>query len=415
MRVAKLGIIMNSKPSILFLTEDRYPPVRVDSTILLAKEVVGNLCYKIDWIMQSEEDLPKTEIVSWKGSKVIVGATDTGTSFVARLKKTILRWRLDFRVFKEAAGNDYDIIQTKDRYLGALVTLVAAKWNSTPFVFWISYPEPEASIYIAHQGMARYKWVYLIRGHIQKVLLYKLILRFCDLAIVQSEQMKADIESEGIDPGKMAVMEMGYDSSLFEVIASSPPPKDLPNTISYLGSMGSERRLDFLIRVLHHIHKKYPDVELLFVGGGDREGDEEKIMAEASKYGLADHVTITGRMPQKDALQLISRTAVSLSPFYPTPILNSTSPTKLVEYMALAMPVVANDHPEQKRIIDHSGSGLCVSYDEVEFANATFELLESQQVRDEMGRKGSEYVSKHRQYSILAEKLDTIYRHLLNR
>ncbi len=41
-------------------------------------------------------------------------------------------------------------------------------------------------------------------------------------------------------------------------------------------------------------------------------------------------------------------------------ILRAASPTKLVEYMAMGKAVVANDHPEQKRVIEESGAGYCV-------------------------------------------------------
>src|SRR6185295_7446036 len=105
-------------------------------------------------------------------------------------------------------------------------------------------------------------------------------------------------------------------------------------------------RMDFMVRCLAEVLRQRPDARLLFVGGGDRAGDEEAIWAESERLGVRDRVEITGRLPRPQALRRIAAADVCVSPFFPTPILNSTSPTKLVEYMALQRPVVANDHPE---------------------------------------------------------------------
>jgi glycosyltransferase involved in cell wall biosynthesis len=94
---------------------------------------------------------------------------------------------------------------------------------------------------------------------------------------------------------------------------------------------------------------------------------------------------------------------VCVSPFFPTPVLNSTSPTKLIEYLAMGKSVVANDHPEQRLVMAESGGGYCVPYDEQAFADAIVRLLREPQVAQDMGRRGREYVMKHRSYEVVAD------------
>jgi glycosyltransferase involved in cell wall biosynthesis len=95
-----------------------------------------------------------------------------------------------------------------------------------------------------------------------------------------------------------------------------------------------------------------------------------------------------------------------VSPFFPSPILNSTSPTKVVEYMLMGRAVVANDHPEQRLVIDQSGGGLCVPYDEAAFAQAIVRLLDSPQLAQEMGERGRRYVIEHRAYHAIADLVE---------
>lgn len=98
-----------------------------------------------------------------------------------------------------------------------------------------------------------------------------------------------------------------------------------------------------------------------------------------------------------------------VSPFYPVPILLSTSPTKIVEYMAMGKPVVANDHPEQKRMIEKSEGGTFVAYDKLEFADAIVRFLSDLVNAKTMARLGRVCVEKHRSYCVIAASLEEKY------
>ena len=100
---------------------------------------------------------------------------------------------------------------------------------------------------------------------------------------------------------------------------------------------------------------------------------------------------------------------VCVSPFYPTPVLNSTSPTKLVEYMYMEKAVVASDHPEQRLVLSESGGGICVPYEEKSSSKAVVELLQNPELAREMGSRGRRYVEKHRTYGKIASSLEDSY------
>ena len=104
---------------------------------------------------------------------------------------------------------------------------------------------------------------------------------------------------------------------------------------------------------------------------------------------------------------------VCVSPFYPTPILNSTSPTKLVEYLAMGKPVVANDHPEQELVINESGCGICVPYSEQEFADAVIEVLNNLSYWSKFAKRGRNYVEMNRSYEKIANKVSEQYKSVL--
>jgi glycosyltransferase involved in cell wall biosynthesis len=176
--------------------------------------------------------------------------------------------------------------------------------------------------------------------------------------------------------------------------------------------LGKVRRLEFLVRVLALVRQEHGDAKLYFVGGSDDPHDEADLVAEARRLGVSDAVVMVGQLPQAEALRYVREADICVSPFYPTPVLNSTSPTKLVEYMAMGKAVVATDHPEQRLIIEQSEAGYCVPYEEAAFAAAIVKLLEAPEAAALMGRRGREFVMAQRSYSKIADQVEATFRQI---
>jgi len=136
-------------------------------------------------------------------------------------------------------------------------------------------------------------------------------------------------------------------------------------------------------------------------------------MDQIEKLSMEKNIKMTGWVKREKAIDYIKKSNICVSPYFPTPILQSTSPTKMIEYMALGKPVVANEHPEQKAIIDESGGGICTAYNENEFAKAIIKILSDENIEKSMGEKGKKYVFANREYSIIADKLDRKYKDLM--
>jgi len=337
---------------------------------------------------------------------------NSGKSRVHRLLKHVGGGINDLHVFWMAWRNKYDFIQVKDKFVAALFAILAARMTNTPFIYWLSFPFPEASLYRVADGSARYPIMYRVRGHFYKFILYKIILPASVHVFVQSEQMKRDIQKEGIAPEKMTAVPMGVDLQRIEYPFSGDLPGKPSNEkwLVYLGTLVKTRRVDFLVRVLAIVLKHHPEAVLYLVGAGDCESDEILIRQQAEDLDIDNRVRMTGFLPMERAWGYVSQADVCVSPFYPTPILNSTSPTKLIEYMALAKPVVANDHPEQRLVIEQSAGGVCVEYDESAFADAIVGLLDDPEKAERMARDGRQYIEENRSYAVIADRVDTTYK-----
>jgi glycosyltransferase involved in cell wall biosynthesis len=393
---------------ILVISSDTYPPTRVDVTVLFGAELAGR-GHRIDWILQSEAACPRDYETDWKGGRVWVGATDLGGSLLRRIRKHVLGVANDLRLFGRVRRGGYDAVEVKDKFLAGIFAMIAARLNRIKFIYWLSYPYPEHYLHCARDGSARYPWLYVLRGLSFKWLLYRLLLPAADHVFVQSEQMLRDVAAQGIPADKMTAVPMGVDAALSAAADLSLRRTLLPPgapCVLYLGTLDKVRRLDFLIRSFAQVREALPEARLYLVGGGVDPSDEHLLESEVARLSLGAAVVFVGRLPQTEALRYVQEADVCVSPFHPTPVLRSTSPTKLVEYMAMGKPVVANDHPEQKRVIDESGAGRCVPYEESAFARAIVELLEDPEAARLMGRRGRAYVLERRSYSVIADQVE---------
>lgn len=393
---------------LLVVSSDTYPPTRVDVSVLFAVELAGR-GHRIDWILQSEAACARAYESSWGGGQVWVGATDLGNSLFDRVKKHMLGIANDCRLFGCLRRGDYDVVEVKDKFLAGIFAVVASRLYGTRFVYWLSYPYPEHYLLCARDGTARYPLLYSLRGLSFKWLLYRWLLPAARHVFVQSEQMRQDICAEGIPLEKMTAVPMGIDPAMCTAPDLSQDRKILPSGVPcllYLGTLDKVRRLDFLIRTFALIRNAVPAARLYLVGRGIDPSDERLLENEAARLDLGASVVFVGQLPRPKALQYVQEADVCASPFYPTPVLRSTSPTKLVEYMAMAKPVVANDHPEQKRVLDASGGGCCVPYEERAFADAVVSLMQHPDTARLMGARGRRYVLEHRSYWVIADEVE---------
>jgi len=253
-----------------------------------------------------------------------------------------------------------------------------------------------------------------MRGKLSQLLLYKLILPFAKHVFVQSEQMKLDLSIKGVSNGKMTIVPMGIDQN--NINLKQLKTDDFRNKLDvvYLGIFYKVRKLEFLLKMFKYVLAKHSKARLIFIGKGETKEIDDYLKDEALRLGIAENVIFTGYLPLKKALVIVNKSLVCVSSYPPCFILNSTSPTKVIEYMAMGKAVVGNSHPEQKLLFEESGGGLCVSYNERDFAEAVSALLSNPERARKMGEKAKQYIIKNRTYSTIASNLHQTYLSILD-
>jgi len=326
----------------------------------------------------------------------------------------------DFRVLAKARPGEYAAIQVRDKIVSALYGLRVARRLGVPFFYWMSYPMSEGSVELARGhglklGLLRFLYVWG-KGRLGMWLLYRWILPRSDHVFVQSDRMKEDVAAMGIPRDRMTPVPMGVDTEKTAALPHKGPRDERIRgkpVIVYLGTCERVRRIDFLFEVLAEVRKTVPDAVLVLAGDAQEEADRVWLRGCVHSLGLTDAVIWAGWSGTEQAWEHVRNADVAVSPFRPSFLLDSASPTKLVEYLALGVPAVANDQPDQAKVLRESSGGLCVPYEVRAFARAIVTILQDSVLAAEMARCGRKYVEEARSYERLSKLVADKYAELL--
>lgn len=400
---------------MLFVVEDRFPPFRADVVELFARELAAR-GHQIDWMMRrgpAAQELASP--VDWLGHRVFLSPTSRRRGLVGRVLKAIGSVAGDARLLPLAWSGRYDVIQVRDRYLIGLWAWLAARLTGARFTFWMSYPYAESKLDQARNRYVPSPRLTWLKGHLIRLVLYRGVLPLADHVFVQSERMRDDVAREGIRHDRMTAVPMGIRADQVGSADDARAPDVERPLLLYLGILMRLRQTEMLVRVLGRVRQRFPGARLRYVGEGVIPSDRAAIVDEARRLGLDDAVEVTGFLPMTEAWEHVKQADICFSPFYPIPVLQSTSPTKLIEYMAMAKCIVANDHPEQTQVLRDSGMGATVPWDEQAFADAACALLADPQAARARAARGPAYVRQARTYSVIAADVDRAYAALLGR
>jgi glycosyltransferase involved in cell wall biosynthesis len=160
-----------------------------------------------------------------------------------------------------------------------------------------------------------------------------------------------------------------------------------PYLLCYLGVMGPQDGVDYALRALARLERR--DWHAVFIGGGDT---FEAMVALSEELGLGDRVEFTGRIPDEDLMRYLSTADVCLSPDPLNPLNDVSTMNKIMEYMAMAKPIVSFELREA-RVSAGEAAVYAPANDEAEFAKLVAYLLDHPEERRRMGEIGQERVS----------------------
>jgi glycosyltransferase involved in cell wall biosynthesis len=286
-----------------------------------------------------------------------------------------------------------------------LVALVHRLLFRTPFVFDHHDINPE--LFEAKFGRRGLGWRLVSIAE-------RLTYRTARQAIVTNESYRTiAIERGGMDPDDVTVVRSGPD--LTRMVVMDPVPelkRGKEHLVAYVGVMGRQEGIDYALDAARIMVSEQgrDDVHFTFVGSGP---DLERLRRRCTELGLDDVVEFTGRLPDRDLLEILNTADVCINPDEWNPMNDKSTMNKIVEYMALGKPIVQFDLREG-RVSALDAALYARANDARDFADKIVTLLDDPARRDAMGSFGRRRVVDELHWGKEAPKLLGAYRRLVD-
>jgi glycosyltransferase involved in cell wall biosynthesis len=241
------------------------------------------------------------------------------------------------------------------------------------------------------------------------VLFERLTFRTSDISIATNESYKRiAIERGGMDPDRVFVVRSGPKLDRLRIVPPTPELKQGRRfLVGYVGVMGKQEGIDYLLRAVAHIVYEMGrhDVHFGLVGAGT---SLDEMKAYARELKVDGHVTFTGRVPDAEMLAMLNTADVCVNPDVANEMNDKSTMNKIMEYMALGKPIVQFDLTEG-RYSAQDASLYAVRNDARDLGRKIVELLDDPERRQRMGEFGRARVLGQLEWRYEAPKLLRAY------
>lgn len=242
--------------------------------------------------------------------------------------------------------------------------------------------------------------------------------RQATLISVVSDHVASDVARRGIDERKILVNPNAVDLNAYSP-ASAEARKALRTelgfadghrVVGFIGTFGGWHGIDVLAAAMPDLAKADPSIRFLLIGDGNLKGLVNDVIA---RHGLQDRVVDVGRVPQMKGAELLKACDILVSPhsrnMVDSPFFGS--PTKLFEYMAMGVGIVASDLEQIGHVMspalrtsDFAGSVpkvsnqravMCTPGDTDDFVAGVLALARNPSVSDALGKNAREAAEKY--------------------
>ncbi len=242
-----------------------------------------------------------------------------------------------------------------------------------------------------------------------QVWLERFTYRFADVVIATNASYKELAITRGrLAPEDVFIVRNGPDLKTFKAVPPVPTLRYGKRfLVGYVGTMSIQEGLDILLDVALHIKKLgRNDVHFTCVGGGPGLVGLRQMVKDKN---LEDIVNFTGRIPDKDLLEVLSTADVCVNPDKPCQMNDISTMIKVMEYMALGKPIVQFDLKEGRFSAGEASLYSDNSNQVADFATKILWLLDNDEARKKMGEFGRKRVEQQLAWEYSVDSLHRAY------
>jgi len=202
-----------------------------------------------------------------------------------------------------------------------------------------------------------------------------------------------------VRPDKISVVQNGVETRLF-----APSSADANHRlrqqigaegkflVCYVGTMGWAHGLDTLLDAATRLQAESPNVLFMLIGEG---ADKERIKSIAQSRGLTN-LRFFDQQPRETIPAFISAADTCLVLLKKTDVFKTVIPTKMLEFMSCARPVILGVDGQARQIVEEAGAGIVIEPESsMGLVQAISQLAANPDLGHALGQRGREYIVRN--------------------
>lgn len=186
-------------------------------------------------------------------------------------------------------------------------------------------------------------------------------------------------------------------------------------TLIYVGDITEDRNIYGMIEIVRLLKERNTEQFQLKLIGSMSGTIQEKVQKMITEYELSEEVSYYGRLPYTEIWDHNFSAHVGLCLLKPIPNYKNSMATKLYEYMAAELPIIASDFPLWTSLIENHYCGHTVdptNYDKI--VELIEQLWKEEHLAIQLGKNGRESFEKNYNWENEKNKLIKFYDSLKN-
>ena len=188
---------------------------------------------------------------------------------------------------------------------------------------------------------------------------------------------------------KIAIVQNGVETDLFspQNAGALKDKLDLQGrfVICYIGTMGMAHGLETVVEAADILRTSLPEAMFLLVGEG---AEKERIIELARSRGL-DNLRFVDQQPRERIPDYIDAADLCLVLLKKAELFKTVIPTKMLEFMSCARPIVLGVDGQARKIVEEAHAGVFVEPENPQaLARTVIQLAGQPELRDSLGRNG---------------------------
>ena len=224
-----------------------------------------------------------------------------------------------------------------------------------------------------------------LQRKIEKMINGKTLRAGTKILVSNNETKKIIIDEYNVMQEKISIVPNGVDLSMFNITKKKNSKK-----VVFAGAMYYHRGLDILLKTIPLVIEKIPDAKFVLLGSGT---EMDKLKEIVSKNKLDNSVEFKGWIEREKIPENIADASIGIGPLRLTEVTSRALPIKVLEYMAVSLPVIAQKGTLPNDVLENEKNGFFIE-NHIELAEKIILLLNEPKKVQNMGAHSLKLVQK---------------------